>query len=56
MLQVNGLDPSHTDSLFWAAYPGVVGLSSTAIPIGQSPEGLPFGVQIIGDTLSAPCA
>ena len=34
MLQVNGEDQPHTDSLFWAGYPGVVGLPATAIPIG----------------------
>ena len=54
MLQVNGQDQPHTDSLFWAGYPGVVGLPATAIPIGQSPEGLPVGAQIIGDTLADP--
>ena len=54
MLQVNGQDQPHTHSLFWAGYPGVVGLPATAIPIGQSPEGLPVGAQIIGDTLADP--
>jgi amidase len=54
MLKVNGQDQPHTDSLFWAGYPGVVGLPATAIPIGQSPEGLPVGAQIIGDSLADP--
>ncbi|OYU30769.1 MAG: amidase [Comamonadaceae bacterium PBBC2] len=54
MLKVNGQDQPHTDSLFWAGYPGVVGLPATAIPIGQSPQGLPVGAQIIGDTLADP--
>jgi len=54
MLQVNGQDQPHTHSLFWAGYPGVVGLPATAIPIGQSPEGLPVGAQIIGNTLADP--
>ena len=54
MLQVNGQDQPHTDSLFWAGYPGVVGLPATAIPIGLSPEGLPVGAQIIGDSFADP--
>lgn len=54
MLQVNGHDQAHTDSLFWAGYPGVVGLPATAIPIGLSPEGLPVGAQIIGNTFADP--
>lgn len=54
MLQVNGQDQPHTDSLFWAGYPGVVGLPATAIPIGQSPDGLPVGAQIIGNSFADP--
>ncbi len=54
MLQVNGQDQPHTDSLFWAGYPGVVGLPATAIPIGKSSEGLPVGAQIIGNTFADP--
>jgi len=54
MLQVNGQDQPHTDSLFWAGYPGVVGLPATAIPIGKSPSGLPVGAQIIGNTFADP--
>ena len=52
MLQVNGRDQAHTDSLFWAGYPGVVGLPASAIPIGLSPEGLPIGAQIIGNSFA----
>ena len=54
MLQVNGQDQPHTDSLFWAGYPGVVGLPATAIPIGQNPDGLPVGAQIIGNSFADP--
>jgi amidase len=54
MLKVNGQDQPHTDSLFWAGYPGVVGLPATAIPIGFSPQGLPVGAQIIGNTFADP--
>lgn len=54
MLQVNDHDQAHTDSLFWAGYPGVVGLPATAIPIGTSPDGLPVGAQIIGNVFADP--
>ncbi len=54
LLKVNGQDQPHTDSLFWAGYPGVVGLPATAIPIGQSPGGLPVGAQIIGNSFADP--
>jgi amidase len=36
------------DQIFWAGYAGVTWMPSTAAPIGQSQEGLPIGVQIIG--------
>lgn len=51
---INAVVVRDFDNLFWAGYPGVVGLPATAIPIGQSPEGLPVGAQIIGDTLADP--
>jgi amidase len=54
MVKVNGQDRPHTDGLFWAGYPSVVGLPATAIPLGLSPEGLPVGAQIIGNTLADP--
>jgi amidase len=54
MIPVNGLPQPSTDGLFWAGYPGVVGLPATAIPLGLSPEGLPVGAQIIGDSFADP--
>jgi amidase len=36
------------DQLFWAGYSGVTFLPATAAPIGQSSDGLPIGVQIVG--------
>lgn len=54
ILQVNGRDQLHTASLFWAGYPGLVGMPTTAIPIGLSPDGLPVGAQIIGNTFADP--
>lgn len=47
MLEVNGHAQESTDSMFWAGYPGVVGLPATAIPLGVDSRGLPFGAQII---------
>jgi amidase len=45
---VNNRKVPVVDQIFWAGYSGVTFLPSTAAPIGQSSEGLPIGVQIIG--------
>ena len=36
------------DQIFWAGYTGVTLLPSTAAPIGETRDGLPIGVQIVG--------
>jgi amidase len=36
------------DQLFWAGYSNVAFLPATVAPIGQSSDGLPIGVQIVG--------
>ena len=36
------------DQIFWAGYSCVTWLPATAAPIGQTKDGLPIGVQIIG--------
>jgi amidase len=54
LIQVNGRGQPSTQSLFWAGYPGVVGLPATAVPLGVSPEGLPVGAQIIGPVFGDP--
>ena len=36
------------DQIFWAGYSCVTWLPATAAPIGQTEDGLPIGVQIIG--------
>jgi amidase len=45
---VNGKPVSFSDQLFWAGYSGVTFLPATAAPIGQTADGLPVGVQIVG--------
>ena len=54
MVRVNGRDQPSTQALFWAGYPGVVGLPATAVPLGLSPEGLPVGAQIVGPAFGDP--
>jgi amidase len=54
MLSVNGHDQPHTSQLFWAGYPGVVGLPATAVPLALSAEGLPIGAQVIGPAFGDP--
>jgi amidase len=46
-IPVNGRQVPTTDQLFWAGYSGGFYLPSTVAPIGQTPQGLPVGVQII---------
>jgi amidase len=43
-----------TDALFWAGYPGLVGLPACAIPLGLSEGGLPVGAQIVGPAFGDP--
>jgi amidase len=45
---VNNKKVPVVDQIFWAGYSGVTSLPSTAAPIGQTADGLPVGVQIIG--------
>jgi len=45
---VNNKHVPVVDQIFWAGYSCVTWLPATAAPIGQSPEGLPIGVQIVG--------
>ena len=54
MIPVNGHTQPSTDALFWAGYPGVVGLPATAVPLGLSPGGLPVGAQIIAPLFGDP--
>jgi amidase len=45
---VNNRKVPVVDQIFWAGYSGVAWLPSTAAPVGQTADGLPVGVQIIG--------
>jgi amidase len=54
MIPVNGHTQPSTDALFWAGYPGIVGLPATAIPLGLSPQGLPVGAQVIAPAFADP--
>lgn len=45
---VNNKKVPVVDQIFWAGYAGVTYLPASVAPIGQSKEGLPIGVQIIG--------
>ena len=45
---VNNKKVPVVDQIFWAGYSGVTYLPATAAPIGQTADGLPIGVQIVG--------
>ena len=45
---VNNKKVPVVDQIFWAGYAGVTYLPASAAPIGQTNDGLPIGVQIIG--------
>ena len=47
-ITVDDTEITVADQLFWAGYSGNFWLPSTAAPLGFSPSGLPFGMQIIG--------
>ncbi len=54
MIPVNGKPQPSTTQLFWAGYSGIVGLPSTAVPLGLSPAGLPIGAQLVGPAFGDP--
>ena len=47
-LTVAGQDVSYNDLLFWPGLTGGYHLPASVAPLGQTAEGLPFGVQIAG--------
>jgi len=48
MITVNGKQQPVTTQMWWAGIAGMCYLPGTAAPIGQSGEGLPLSVQIVG--------
>ena len=47
VITVNNKQQNTTDQMFWAGFPNMVYLPSTVAPAGQSPEGLPLGLQAV---------
>lgn len=47
-LQVNGADAPYRGILFWAGLATMPHLPSVAIPVGETADGLPVGMQVIG--------
>lgn len=50
-IEIDGTAHPYDYHLVWASIATLIGLPSTAAPIGYSPEGLPYGMQIIGPYL-----
>ncbi|NCU98375.1 MAG: amidase, partial [Betaproteobacteria bacterium] len=48
MIPVNGEPQPSTQTMFWAGMATLCGLPGTAVPAGQTAQGLPYGVQVIG--------
>jgi len=47
-ITVNNKKVPVVDQIFWAGYAGLAWLPATAAPIGQTADGLPVGIQIVG--------
>lgn len=50
-INIDGIIKPYNRQFVWPSIATLFGLPATAAPIGQSPEGLPIGMQIIGDYL-----
>ncbi len=48
---IDGTEYPYLDQIHWPGIATLIGLPATVLPIAQSPEGLPIGVQIIGPYL-----
>jgi amidase len=52
VMDVDGVELSHTLAMAWCGAIGAVLLPVVTVPTGPTPEGLPVGVQVIGPYLS----
>lgn len=50
-IEINGHQQSALDQLFWAGYTCGVYLPATVVPVGLAADGLPCGIQIVGNYL-----
>jgi amidase len=50
-ISIDGQEHPYFDQLAWGGIATAPGLPATAVPVGQSAEGLPIGVQLIGPLL-----
>lgn len=50
-IEIDGTAHPYGHHLLWPSVATLTGLPSTTVPIGRSPEGLPFGMQILGPYL-----
>jgi amidase len=48
---VNGAERPYTDQFKWVGLVGVAYLPATVVPVGETPDGLPVGIQIAGPFL-----
>lgn len=50
-IEVDGQQRPYTDQMAWMGIVGVVYLPSTVVPVGQTSDGLPVGIQVVGPYL-----
>lgn len=50
-IEIDGTAYPYDHHVLWPSVATLTGLPSTAAPIGRSPEGLPYGMQIVGPYL-----
>ncbi|WP_166265085.1 amidase [Marinobacter caseinilyticus] len=47
-IQVNGSPRAYLDQFCWIALATLLGLPATSVPVGRTPAGLPYSIQVIG--------
>ncbi|MTD55243.1 amidase [Amycolatopsis pithecellobii] len=50
-IEIDGTTYPYDYQLVWPSVATLTGLPSTAVPIGRSPQGLPYGMQVVGPYL-----